>query len=47
MIAEFSWDQFIFLWEAARWTVLLSVLAFVRPGADGLSLRIADRFALG
>jgi len=35
MIAEFSWDQFVFLWEAARWTVLLSVLAFIVGGAAG------------
>lgn len=35
MIAEFSWDQFIFLWEAARWTVLLSLLAFIIGGAAG------------
>ncbi|WP_034298966.1 amino acid ABC transporter permease [Herbaspirillum sp. RV1423] len=35
MIAEFSWDQFVFLLEAARWTVLLSLLAFVIGGAAG------------
>jgi len=35
MIAEFSWDQFIFLWEAARWTVLLSILAFILGGGAG------------
>jgi len=35
MIAEFSWDQFFFLWQAARWTLLLSALAFVLGGAAG------------
>jgi len=35
MIAEFSWDQFRFLLEAARWTLLLSVLSFVVGGIAG------------
>lgn len=35
MIAEFSWDQFRFLLEAARWTLLLSVLSFIVGGLAG------------
>ncbi|WP_050465224.1 amino acid ABC transporter permease [Herbaspirillum autotrophicum] len=35
MIAEFSWDQFQFLLEAARWTLLLSALSFVVGGIAG------------
>jgi len=35
MIAEFSWDQFRFLLEAARWTLLLSALSFVVGGIAG------------
>lgn len=40
MIAEFSWDQFVFLWEAARWTVLLSLLAFVIGGVAGFAVAL-------
>ncbi|MBF6616078.1 MAG: amino acid ABC transporter permease [Candidimonas sp.] len=35
MIAEFSWDQFQFIVEAGRWTLLLSALAFVFGGLAG------------
>lgn len=35
MIAEFSWDQFRFIVEAGRWTLLLSALAFFFGGIAG------------
>lgn len=35
MMAEFSWDQFQFLLEATRWTLLLSALSFVTGGLAG------------
>ena len=35
MLAEFSFDNFMFLLEAARWTLLLSALAFIGGGIAG------------
>ncbi|MBB5391109.1 MULTISPECIES: amino acid ABC transporter permease [unclassified Herbaspirillum] len=35
MLSEFSFDQFLFLLEAAQWTLLLSALAFVGGGIAG------------
>lgn len=35
MIAQFSWDQFWFIVQAGRWTLMLSALAFLFGGIAG------------
>lgn len=40
MIAEFSWDQFLFIVEAGRWTLLLSALAFLFGGMAGFAVAL-------
>lgn len=35
MIAQFSWDQFWFIVQAGRWTLILSALAFLFGGIAG------------
>jgi His/Glu/Gln/Arg/opine family amino acid ABC transporter permease subunit len=41
MIREFSIDEFIFLLLAARWTVLLSIIALLGGGLVGLAVALA------
>lgn len=38
MIRAFGWNEFLFMLEAARWTVLLSLIAYAGGGALGLVL---------
>ncbi|WP_428423535.1 amino acid ABC transporter permease [Pararhizobium sp.] len=38
MIRQFGWNEFFFLLEGARWTVVLSLLAFTVGGALGLAV---------
>ncbi|WP_428412677.1 amino acid ABC transporter permease [Pararhizobium sp.] len=40
MIREFGWNEFLFLLEGARWTVVLSLLAFTVGGALGLAVAL-------
>ncbi|EIM31059.1 amino acid ABC transporter permease [Microvirga lotononidis] len=41
MIREFGFAEFLFILEGARWTVLLSLLAFTFGGAGGLAVALA------
>lgn len=41
MIRQFGWNEFFFLLEGARWTVVLSLLAFTIGGALGLTVALA------
>ncbi len=50
MIREFGWVELSFLFSAMRWTLLLSVLAFVGGGVVGFMvalLRVAPVAPLG
>ena len=47
MLAEFSLDNFIFLLEAAQWTLLLSVLAFVGGGIAGFIVALMRTSHIG
>jgi polar amino acid transport system permease protein len=40
MIRQFGWNEFFFLLEGARWTVVLSLLAFTVGGALGLAVAL-------
>lgn len=40
MIRQFGWNEFLFLLEGARWTVVLSLLAFTVGGALGLAVAL-------
>ena len=40
MIRQFGWGEFLFLLEGARWTVVLSFLAFTVGGALGLAVAL-------
>ena len=40
MIRQFGWGEFRFLLEGARWTVVLSFLAFTVGGALGLAVAL-------
>lgn len=40
MIRQFGWNEFLFLLEGARWTVVLSLLAFTVGGALGLTVAL-------
>ncbi|MFB9948369.1 amino acid ABC transporter permease [Rhizobium puerariae] len=40
MIREFGFAEFLFLLEGARWTIVLSLLAFVCGGALGLAVAL-------
>jgi polar amino acid transport system permease protein len=40
MINEFSSDQFVFLMQAARWTILLSLLVFFTGGLAGFAVAL-------
>jgi len=41
MSRDFEWPEFLFLLGALRWTVLLSLIAFVGGGVGGLVLALA------
>ncbi|TXR50413.1 amino acid ABC transporter permease [Phyllobacterium endophyticum] len=41
MIREFGFSEFLFLLEGARWTIILSLLAFTFGGALGLAVALA------
>jgi polar amino acid transport system permease protein len=41
MSRDFAWPEFLFLVGALRWTVVLSLIAFVGGGIGGLGLAIA------
>ncbi|TKT78178.1 amino acid ABC transporter permease [Aquamicrobium sp. LC103] len=41
MIREFGFAEFLFLLEGARWTIILSLLAFTCGGALGLAVALA------
>ena len=41
MSRDFEWPEFLFLLGAIRWTVLLSLIAFVGGGVGGLVLALA------
>lgn len=41
MIREFGFAEFLFLLEGARWTIVLSLLAFICGGALGLAIALA------
>ncbi|MFT0891327.1 amino acid ABC transporter permease [Pseudochelatococcus sp. G4_1912] len=40
MIRDFGFAEFLFILEGARWTIVLSVLAFVCGGAGGLAVAL-------
>jgi len=40
MSRDFDWPEFLFVLGAVRWTVLLSLIAFVGGGIGGLILAI-------
>ena len=40
MIRQFGWGEFLFLLEGARWTVVLTLLAFTFGGALGLGVAL-------
>lgn len=40
MIREFGFSEFVFLLEGARWTIILSLLAFTFGGALGLAVAL-------
>ena len=41
MSRDFDWPEFLFLLGALRWTIVLSLIAFVGGGIGGLVLAIA------
>lgn len=46
MIREFSFNEFVYLLQATRWTMLLAAVAFVGGGVVGLAIalmRVAER----
>ena len=40
MIREFTTNEFLFLLQAARWTIVLSLIAFVGGGLFGLVVAV-------
>ena len=41
MSRDFDWPEFVFLLCALRWTIVLSLIAFVGGGVGGLLLALA------
>jgi len=47
MSRDFDWPEFLFLLGALRWTVVLSLIAFIGGGIGGLAAFLGTRRRAG